>query len=206
MLMTWGPEMQECCRPSYTKCSYVLSTMSQVPASWHRRLARSSSSLLIMMPAHRVQSCFQAMALAGLAHCAEISAGGHSPEITSWVAGIDNRHHLGRVWALKLLLQPVQVRVPVIGAALAVHKACTRASRWCSVSPGRCHRNPQALAGAAPPLTSGAASHLQPACVRSEHVQLLQEGRWKRQELAHDSLGAADFITQEKQLTCMHIR
>lgn len=88
--------------------------------------------------------------------------------ITSWIAGIDNRHHLGRIWALKLLFQPVQVWVPVILAAPAIHKACTRASTQgehsgraprasaqgehsaCFVSPGRCHKHLQALAWAAP--------------------------------------------------------
>lgn len=33
MWMMWGAATQWCCRLSYTKCSYVLSMISQAPAS-----------------------------------------------------------------------------------------------------------------------------------------------------------------------------
>ncbi len=74
MLMTWGPETQQCCRPSYTKCSYVLSTTSQVPASRHSLLVRSSSSLLIMMPARQSAVMLQGTGTGRLCTlCREIS-------------------------------------------------------------------------------------------------------------------------------------
>ena len=49
--MMCGAEMQWCCRPSYTKCSYVLSMTSHAPALAVRCAALSSTSLLNNTPA-----------------------------------------------------------------------------------------------------------------------------------------------------------
>jgi hypothetical protein len=49
--MTCGAARQKCSLPSYTKCSYVLSRMSQQPAAAHSSLARSTCCLLSSTPA-----------------------------------------------------------------------------------------------------------------------------------------------------------
>jgi hypothetical protein len=206
--MTLDPEMQWCSRPSYTKCSYVLSMTSQHPAARHSAFALSSSALSMSTPAPHVEratytsiprgpraaagsleeSCDPAAKKKNAAGCQQtpgswslptqhslrtrvarehkrrgrVSAGrapspatvgprvafagaakhqGHrlrfgalacrgaprpcAPQRVSHhtcgVAWVDDHHHLWRLRATQLLLQPIQVGVPRVPVALPVH-------------------------------------------------------------------------------------
>ena len=59
ILITCGAARQKCSLPSYTKCSYVLSRMSQQPAAAHSSLARSTCCLLSRTPAKGLSSSVQ---------------------------------------------------------------------------------------------------------------------------------------------------